>query len=223
MKSPVVDHLPEKSGFGIGSIVRWPTNVLSWMVTSFIIALALAVIVLGFFGTEERGTVLALKTTARWCFFLFWPAYAGSAIARLFGPRFDGLARRGRELGLAFASALLVHLGLIFWLYHIASPRGAMVFFWVGMLCTYLLALFSLPLVRDALGQRIWRIFRTSAVEYIALVFARDFIILPLQTGDGRYPLSYLPFALMLVIGACLRIAALTRHRLDAVATPASR
>lgn len=224
MKSPAVDHLKERRSLGTGSIVRPPTGVLSWMLAGFVIALALAVIVLTFFGAEEPGTVLALRMTARWSFFLFWLAYAGSAIAKLFGPRFDGLARRGRELGLAFASAQLVHLGLIFWLYHITTrPGGAMVFFWVGMLCTYLLALFSLPRVRDALGPRLWRIFRTGAVEYIALVFASDFILLPLQTDGGRYPSSYLPFALMLVIGVSLRIAAaLARYRLRAVPTRAS-
>jgi dTDP-4-dehydrorhamnose 3,5-epimerase len=42
-----------------------------------------------------------------------------------------------------------------------------MVFFWVGMLCTYLLALFSLPRLGDALGPRLWRIFCTIALEYI--------------------------------------------------------
>ena len=75
-----------------------------------------------------------------------------------------------------------------------------MIFFWVGILCTYLLALFSWPRLRDALGPRLWLIFRTIAIEYIALVFAADFILGPLETrGFGKYPLSYLPFALMLV------------------------
>jgi hypothetical protein len=47
------------------------------------------------------------------------------------------------------------------------------------------------------------------ALEYIALVFAADFILLPLRAdGLGKYPLPYLPFALMLVGGAGLRVAA---------------
>jgi hypothetical protein len=70
-----------------------------------------------------------------------------------------------------------------------------MVFFWIGILCTYLLALFSLPRLRDKLGPRLWRIFRTIALEYIALVFAADFILGPLQAGGlGKYPLTYLLF-----------------------------
>ena len=133
-------------------------------------------------------------------------------MAWLCGRRLGGLASRGRELGLAFASAQLVHVGLVLWLFR--GP-GGMVFFWVGILCTYLLALFSLPRLRDALGPRLWRTFRAIALEYIALVFASDFILGPLQEGGlGKYPLTYLPFAVMLVGGAGLRVAAFSDRRL---------
>jgi hypothetical protein len=153
-----------------------------------------------------------LRVTARWSFLLFWLAYVGGAMARLCGPRLDGFARRGRELGLAFASAHLVHVGLVLWLF---MGPGGMVFFWIGILCTYLLALFSLPRLRDKLGPRLWRIFRTIALEYIALVFAADFILGPLQAGGlGKYPLTYLPFALMLVGGAGLRLATFLDRKL---------
>ena len=197
---------PERRDIGVRGIGRWP--ITAWMGAAFLIALALAVIVLAIFGAGSQGIEQALRITGRWSFLLFWLAYAGGAMARLWGPGLAGLARRGRELGLAFASAHLVHLGLVLW--HIAvEPGAAMVFFWVGMLCTYLLALFSLPRLRDALGPRLWRIFCTIALEYIALVFAADFIFFPLRAdGLGKYPLTYLPFALMLVGGAGLRVAA---------------
>ena len=201
---------PERRGFWGRGIGWWPITVWSWMGVAFLIAFALAAIVLLIFGAGSRGMGLALRITARWSFLLFWLAYAGGAMARLCGPRLGGLARFGRELGLAFASAHVVHLGLVLWLlYFAAEPGGGMIFFWVGMLCTYLLALFSLPRLRDALGPRLWRTFCTIALEYIALVFAADFILLPLRAdGLGNYPLSYLPFALMLVGGAGLRIVA---------------
>ena len=38
------------------------------------------------------------------------------------GPRFESLARRGRDFGLAFAAALSVHLGLVVWFCHISTP-----------------------------------------------------------------------------------------------------
>ena len=197
---------PERRDIGARGIGQLPTTV--WMAAAFLVALVLAAIVLAIFGAGSRGIEQALRITGRWSFLLFWLAYAGGAMARLWGPGLAGLARRGRELGLAFASAHLVHLGLVLW--HIAvEPGAAMVFFWVGMLCTYLLALFSLPRLRDALGPRLWRIFCTIALEYIALVFAADFIFFPLRAdGLGNYPLTYLPFALMLIGGAGLRVAA---------------
>jgi len=193
------------------------------MLAGFLVALALAAIVLVIFGADNGGTQLALRVTARWSFLLFWLAYAGGTLARLFGGRLDGLARRGREFGLAFASAHLIHVGLVLWLYHITpGPGSAMVFFWVGILCTYLLALFSLPRLRDALGRPLWRVLRTIALEYIALAFGFDFILDPLQR-HGKYPWSYLPFAFMLVGGASLRVAEFTRHLINRAIRPVPR
>ena len=185
------------------------------MATAFVTALALAAIAFANLGAGDQGTFVALRLTARWSFLLFWFAYAGGAITKLSGLRLGGLERRGREFGLAFASAQLVHVGLVLWLFNILTgPVDAMVFFWVGVLCTYLLAIFSLPRLRDALGLRIWRAFRLIALEYIALVFADDFILAPLQaTGFRSYPLSYLPFAVMLVGAIGLRLATVLQAR----------
>lgn len=215
---------PERRSFDIHWISRKPATTLLWMGAAFLIALALAVIVLAVFGQGDRGTRMALRVTAEWSFLLFWLAYTGSAMAKVFGPRFDGWGRRGRDLGLSFASAHLVHVGLVLWLFHISAEPplggGAPIFFSAGLFCTYLLALFSLPRLREALGPRLWQILRTIALEYIALVFATDFIVSPLQAvGIGQFPRSYLPFALMLIGGVGLRIAAIVRgpligHRL---------
>jgi hypothetical protein len=178
MMTTISAHGPEQSGFR--KMVWWPITP-SWMAAAFVVAFALVVIVFAIFGVGNRGTMLALRVTARWSFLLFWLAYAGGQLARRCGPRLSALGRYGRELGLAFASAQLAHVGLILWLFHIATePSGAMVFFWTGIVCTYLLALFSLPRLRDALGPRLWRAFCIIALEYIALVFAADFILLPL-------------------------------------------
>ena len=198
----------QRRSFGIRPIAWWPPTTTSWMAAGFVVALALAAIVLAIFGVGDRGTEIALRATARWSFLLFWLAYAGSAMAKLFGPHLAELASRGRDLGLAFASAQLIHVGLVLWLIYIAAgPGGAMLLFWAGIVCTYLLALFSLPRLRSALGPRLWRISCTMAMEYIALVFAVDFIRLPLyEHGLEGYPLSYVPFALMLIGGFGLRV-----------------
>jgi hypothetical protein len=191
-----------------------PPVVGYWMAAAFVVCLALAAIVLALAGAGENGTALALRVTARWCFLLFWPAYAGGAVARFCGPRFAVLARQGRAFGLAFAAALTVHIGLVLWLMAVATDqRSPMLLFWAGVACTYALTLLSLPRLRGWLGPRPWRIACEGAMQYIALVFAVDFIVEPLRAnGADKYPLTYLPFAVMLVGGALLRLAAQIRR-----------
>lgn len=192
----------------------WPASTLSLLAAAFLIALVSAIAVLLIFGLGERGTVIALRITARWSFLLFWLAYCGSALAKLLGNRFVGFSRRGRDFGLAFASAQLVHVGLIVWLIYLTPKSGGMIFFWVGIFCTYLLALLSLPQLHNALGPRAWSTVQTAALEYIALAFAADFILGPLQAnGVNKYPLSYMPFALLLIGGAALRVTVNIRRQ----------
>src|SRR3954469_6308105 len=87
---------------------------IRWMGAAFAAALAITAITLVAQGTDNKATRLALELTARFSFVLFWLAYAGGAMAALF--RIDALAGRGREFGLAFAAAHLVHIGLVIWL-----------------------------------------------------------------------------------------------------------
>jgi hypothetical protein len=184
-----------------------------WMGAALCVALALAVIVAATFGTDERGTKLALRVTARWSFLLFWSAYAGGAMAALFGSSFAVLARHRREFGLAFASAHLVHLGLVIWLFRILGrpPNldGPTVFFGLGMIWVYVLVLLSVARVRDALGSGFTRILRMAGVEYIAFAFFVDFVVHPLESAT--YPLGYLPFTMMSLGGPLMRLAALAR------------
>jgi hypothetical protein len=190
-------------------------DVLQWIAAGFLVSLVVASAVLAVAGAGEHGTALALRVTARWCFLLFWPAYAGNALTRFCGPRFAVLARRGREFGIAFAAALFVHVGLVLWLMYVAAgQRAPMLLFWGGVACTYILALLSLPRIRSWLGPRAWRVSRECAMHYIALVFAVDFVAEPLMAnGPDKYPLTYLPFGIMLVGGALLRLVAQIRRQ----------
>ena len=129
-----------------------------WMGSAFGAALAVAAGVLVVAGTGEKGIDAALRATARLSFLLFWVAYAGSAMASLFGSRFQTLKLRAREFGLAFASAQLVHIGLVVWLCLIgAAPDvSTFVFFGIALAWVYLLALFSIGRMRRALGPGSW-------------------------------------------------------------------
>jgi hypothetical protein len=184
-----------------------------WMASAFCAALGLAVLVLAEFGTDERGTDIALQVTARFSFLLFWPAYAAGAMLALFGPTFEPFKGRAREFGLAFASAHLVHLALVAWLTYIghAPSRGVFVFFGVAVLCTYLLALFSIRRLQQALGSRGWWFLRVVALNYIAYAFASDFLRYP-QLGSIKYLAGYAPFAILSVLGPLLCLAAFVRR-----------
>ncbi len=174
---------------------------LTWMGAAFGIALAIALAVLVLQGADNGGTRLALELTARWSFLLFWLAYAGNATAQLFGVR--SLAGHGREFGLAFAAAHLVHIGLIVWLGIILGrvplSGGLLLFFLVALFATYLLMGLSFGGAK-ALG-RAWAPLRFVAMNYILLAFARDFVLpvvypKPSQVHLGHY-LFYAPFMVL--------------------------
>jgi hypothetical protein len=186
-----------------------------WMGAAFCASLGLAVVVLTVSGADTRGIQRALRLTARFSFLLFWFAYAGGALAVLFGSPFQAVARRGREFGLAFASALLVHVGLVVWLYRISAEppvsTATLVFFGTGLMWTYLLALFSIKRLSQALGPGRWRLLRLVGLEYVSFAFLSDFITHPLH-GDAKSLLGYLPFSILAVTGTTLRLAAWARR-----------
>ena len=102
------------------------------MSAGFALAAAIASCVLALHGTKPHALNIALFITARWSFLLFWLAYAGGGLAVLFGPVARPIARRGREFGLSFAAAHLVHVGLVAWLCLIgAAPRRGLLYLFV--------------------------------------------------------------------------------------------
>ncbi len=186
----------------------WP-SAARWVAAAFCATLSLSVATLVAFGTGERGVHIALFATARLMFLLFWPAYAGGALASVFGATFQPLRRHGREFGLAFASALLVHLGLVAWLCLIggAPVFDTFVFFGIGVGWTYLIALFSIGRLQHALGSWGWWLLRVGGMNYLAYAFAVDFLAHPTQAGI-RHAVAYLPFAALAIAGPALRLAA---------------
>jgi hypothetical protein len=162
-------------------------------------------------GAGESGTFMALRVTARWCFLVFWLAYAGGPLAVLFGPAFGGVARRGREFGLAFAAALVVHLGLVVWLYHVSvkAPvsEKTLIFFGIGVLWVGLLSLLSLARVSRLFDPMAARVLRGVGLNYIAFAFLVDFAKNPLRGDFGTF-VGYAPFLALAVAGLGLRIVA---------------
>jgi hypothetical protein len=195
---------------------------LPWMGAGFFVSLGLAATVLSRNGTGANGLVPALQLTARWSFLLFWIACAGGAIAALFGPLLAPLGRRGREFGLAYASAMTVHFSLVIWFFHISAnpPLSGKIFdfFATGVVFTYLLAIFSIGRLAEVLGPNLWRILRITGVNYILFAFSWDFVpgayraATAHETGNLAW---YLPFAAMCIAAPILVLAAAAQRRLS--------
>jgi hypothetical protein len=190
--------------------MRWRRlTTREWMAGAFLIAVA--IFVMSRTLTSVAGT--DLRATARWSFLLFFLGTTGGALARLFGPMFDGLARRGRDLSLAYASAHLVHLAIVVRLIYKGDPIGTstLLFFGAAVFWTYLLAILSIKSLRARLKPAIWRVVRIVGVEYIALAFFIDFNKNPFHGGFFK-ALDYLPFIVLSVAGPLLRLAAFVKR-----------
>jgi hypothetical protein len=193
-----------------------------WMGTAFGVALVLAATVLALKGIDPKSLRIALRLTARWSFVLFWVAYTGGAMAALFGPALAPLARRGREFGLSYAAAQLIHLGLVVWLFLITSrpplSGQSLVFFFTGIVWTYLLAVLSFGSLAEGLGPSGWRIVRVTGLNYILFAFASDFVPGAIRSQAAQHGalglIAYLPFAAMSVAAPLLVLAAAARRRL---------
>jgi hypothetical protein len=180
-----------------------------WIGVALAVALAASSLVLGLAGAGEKPTRLALDITARWSFLLFWLAYAGGAVAKITG--WESLSGRGREFGLCFAAAHLVHIGLVIWLSYllgrIALSGGLLIFFLVGLFFVYLLAVLSFGGAK-AMGPKAWRILRFVGMNYILIAFARDFVLPVLHPKPAQHTvahfLAYAPFAILSVAAPLL-------------------
>jgi hypothetical protein len=188
-------------------------NAWVWMAAAFCASFGLATGIVAFFGMVG-GVYIALAATARLAFLLFWPAYVAGALTSLFGNVFSPLREHARDFGLAFAAAVLVHLGLVVCLCVIghAPSVGTFLIFGVAAGFTYLLALLSVQRVRQALPQKLWLPIRAVAMNYIALTFLIHFHRPHLT--DLSSAVQYSPFAALAIVGPMLRLAAWAKsHR----------
>jgi hypothetical protein len=190
------------------------------MSLAFAVATGLAVAVLATKGTQPKGIVTALKVTARWSFFMFWLAYVSGSLSALFGVVLAPLGGRGRDFGLAYAAAQLVHVGLVIWLFQISvkAPLTGRLFdfFVLGIAWTYLLAFLSFGTLAEQLGPVVWQILRTAGMNYILLAFAVDFVtpFFHAAAHDAfELLVQYAPFAAMCIAAPLLVLTAKVRGR----------
>jgi hypothetical protein len=123
------------------------------------------------------------------------------------------LKQHAREFGLAFSSALFVHLGLVGLLCIIGDAPGArtFIFFGIGAALAFLLALFSFPRAHYLIGPKNWWLLRNVGMNYLAYAFIVDFVNEPLSGGTKRM-VEYLPFAVLSLAAPGLRLAAFVKR-----------
>jgi hypothetical protein len=191
--------------------------------------LAIAVAALAGYGTGPDGLRHGIFLTARWAFVFFWLSYAGGAMATLFGPAFAGLPRRARVFGLAFATAIQVHIGLVIWLGVVIGQiplQGRVLWlFLVALFFADLLALLSFGTAMRNLG-RLRRPLLLLGTTYILYAFGTDFVPGALAYQTAQHWLSaaeYVPFALLSLIAIPLRLTAFLRQRFGLRSATAGR
>jgi hypothetical protein len=182
-------------------------NTSVWMTLAFCASLGLAISIVVVFGIKP-GLYIALRATARLAFLIYLPAYVGGPLTSLFGNAFLPVRRHARDFGLALASAMIVHLGLVVCLCLIGAPPPAKTFvkFGIAAVFIYLLALFSIGRVRELLPQKFWPPFLFVATNYIALAFISDFK--NFRLGDVLEDIAYLPFLALAIGGLILNLVA---------------
>jgi hypothetical protein len=182
-------------------------NTLVWMALAFSASLGLAISIIAAFGIDP-GLSIALRATARLAFLIFLPAYVGGPLTSLFGNAFLPVRQHARDFGLAFASAMVVHLGLVIWLCAIgaAPPVKTFLVFGLAAVCLYLLALLSVRRVRELLPRKFWLPLRVVTTNYIALAFIYDFK--HFRMNNFYADIAYLPFAVLAIGGLILTIVA---------------
>lgn len=190
-------------------------STTAWVSVGFALAVVLAGAAIVGLGLGRTGIVLGLRLTARLAFVLFWPCYVGGALVALFGPRFLPIKRRARDLGLAFAAVLAVHLGLVAALCAIGHAPSVQVFivFGPGVACAALLALASIESVGRAIGDTGWWVLRNIAMNYLAFDFAFDFVRRQ-DLNTVAQQVAYLPFAALAIVGPTLRLLAWLKVRM---------
>lgn len=209
-----VGHCPAGAGTHSNDVHRKMT-VVPWVVGALLASLCVATAAFAVRGLTTRGADDALDATARVSFAFFWLAYCGGALVTLFGDPFRPVKDRARQLGLAFASAQLVHLGIVGWLCWVGAAPTLETFLIFGVAAVFAYTLAVLSFVRLSrwydgwLRRAIWSV----GLNYIAFAYAIDFLHAPFR-GSVRHVVAYAPFAGLAILGPCLRLSATAQRRL---------
>jgi hypothetical protein len=187
-------------------------KVRVWIAAAVAVSVAVAIVQITVARDLRHGLPSAVGAVARVSFIPFWLSYTGGAWVTLGFRRFAVIRDHARELGLAFAAAIAVHIALIGWQTLLGDPpgRGIVIIFGAAALLTLVLSVVSIPILSKRLPRVALARFRYCATTYIALVYLRDFAIHP-QPAVLYYWIAYAAFAALDVLGLAVRALAWVR------------
>jgi methionine sulfoxide reductase heme-binding subunit len=150
-------------------------------------------------GTD--GFRFALRLTARASFVFWFLTFVAGPLASIQQAAASPLLRWRPRLGLAFAGAHLVHMGLVLTiplLIKIHYPAFIIVFGGTGAIIAGMLALTSFRAVRKHIALRTWKLLHRGGIWYLGIMFSYGFLWRPLTEGTVVKPL-YWPFTIAIV------------------------
>lgn len=200
-------------------IQGWP--IVGW--TTVVVG-GLCAVLLGVYGLGDDGYHAVIRHTAQASFVLFLAAYYASSL-RVFW-RSDlskWLLANRRYLGVSYAVSHTYHLGFIVLLATTSrafrDDVSLVTIIGGGMayVLMYLMVLTSFDRTAAALGRRNWVRLHKVGIHYNWAIFFNSYISRALAPS-----LFYAPFALALIVGLALRIAAWQRARRATQSFPAT-
>ena len=187
--------------------LTWANRPGRSIASALVVSLAVVGASLALNGTSALGWRAATRHTAQVSFALFLLAFLASSIARLWpGPLTRGLLARRRALGLAFATAHLVHGAAILSLARlddlVFAPRVALYAGAFGFVLVIAMAATSNDAAQRLLGGRGWRGLHRFGQIYLFAIFAVTY------AGRVAAQPAYWSAVFLLIAALAIRLAA---------------
>lgn len=186
-----------------------PARAIAWALGLSLLVVAAT---LALHGTGALGWRLATRHSAQVAYPLFLLAFTASALARrLPGPTTRTLLARRRAIGLAFATAQLIH-GVVIVVSARVAGRGVELdgSFWGGALGFVLVAAMALTsndAAIERLGRRRWRALHRTGMAWLFVIYAVTY------AGRVARDPAWWPGLALLVAALAIRLAAALQSR----------
>jgi sulfoxide reductase heme-binding subunit YedZ len=192
--------------------LAWANRPDRAIVTAFVVSLVVVAGTLALHGTGVLGWRLVTRRTAQIAFPLFLIAFTASSFAKLRpGPIPRALLARRRAIGLAFATAQLIHGAAIVVFLRIEGrrfePDGAFFGGLLGFVFVVAMAATSNEAAVRRLGRRGWRALHRAGMVWLFVIYAATY------AGRVARDPGWWPGLALLVAALAVRLAGALQSR----------